>query len=39
MPNIIKCGIFALGERTVKRLGYGAMQLTGPACSAHPRTP
>jgi hypothetical protein len=30
MPNIIKCGTFALGDPTVKRLGYGAMQLTRP---------
>jgi hypothetical protein len=39
MPNIIKCGTFALGEPTVKRLGYGAMQLTGPGVFGPPKDP
>jgi pyridoxine 4-dehydrogenase len=39
MPNIIKCGTFALGDRTVKRLGYGAMQLTGPGVFGPPKDP
>jgi aryl-alcohol dehydrogenase-like predicted oxidoreductase len=39
MPNIIKCGTFALGERTVKRLGYGAMQLAGPGVFGPPKDP
>ncbi|HYV89076.1 MAG TPA: aldo/keto reductase family oxidoreductase [Candidatus Polarisedimenticolia bacterium] len=30
MPDIRKTGTFALGERTVRRIGYGAMQLAGP---------
>ncbi len=30
MPTIDQSGAFALGDRTVKRLGYGAMQLAGP---------
>ena len=30
MPTIDKSGTFTLGNRTVKRLGYGAMRLTGP---------
>lgn len=29
MTNIDKAGTFKLGDRTVKRLGYGAMQLAG----------
>lgn len=29
MPNLEKPGIFTLGDRSVKRLGYGAMQLAG----------
>jgi aryl-alcohol dehydrogenase-like predicted oxidoreductase len=39
MPNIIKCGTFALGDRTVKRLGYGAMQLAGPGVFGPPKDP
>ena len=30
MVDISKAGTFTLGDRTVKRLGYGAMQLAGP---------
>ena len=30
MSNIDQAGTFPLGERTVKRLGYGVMQLAGP---------
>ena len=30
MSNIDRSGTFPLGERTVKRLGYGVMQLAGP---------
>jgi aryl-alcohol dehydrogenase-like predicted oxidoreductase len=30
-------GTFALGDRTVKRLGYGAMQLAGPRAFGPPR--
>src|ERR1700709_2676793 len=29
-PTAEKSGQFALGDRTVHRLGYGAMQLSGP---------
>ncbi len=39
MPNIIKGGTFALGDRTVKRLGYGAMQLAGPGVFGPPKDP
>jgi pyridoxine 4-dehydrogenase len=39
MPNIIKCGTFALGDRTVKRLGYGAMQLAGHGVFGPPKDP
>src|SRR5580698_7425524 len=37
MPNIDKAGTFTLGERGVKRLGYGAMQLAGPGVFGPPR--
>ena len=39
MPNILKSGTFALGDRTVRRLGYGAMQLAGPGVFGPPRDP
>jgi pyridoxine 4-dehydrogenase len=39
MPNILKSGTFALGGRTVKRLGYGAMQLAGPGVFGPPKDP
>jgi len=35
MSSIDKSGVFKLGSRIVKRLGYGAMQLAGPG--ARPR--
>ncbi|WP_066098943.1 aldo/keto reductase family oxidoreductase [Xanthomonas massiliensis] len=37
MTSIDKAGSFALGGRTVKRLGYGAMQLAGPGVFGPPR--
>lgn len=36
MTEISKAGTFALGDRTVKRIGYGTMQLTGPHMSGPP---
>jgi len=37
MSIIEKAGTFNLGERTVKRLGYGAMQLAGPGVFGPPK--
>ncbi len=37
MIDISKAGTFPLGERTVKRLGYGAMQLAGPGVFGPPK--
>jgi aryl-alcohol dehydrogenase-like predicted oxidoreductase len=37
MPTIDKSGTFTLGNRTVKRLGYGAMQLAGPGVFGPPK--
>jgi pyridoxine 4-dehydrogenase len=37
MVSISKAGTFALGARTVKRLGYGAMQLAGRGAFGPPR--
>ncbi|HCL66994.1 MAG TPA: oxidoreductase [Rhizobium sp.] len=37
MSNIDKAGTFALGDRRVKRMGYGAMQLAGPGVFGPPR--
>jgi pyridoxine 4-dehydrogenase len=37
MTNISKAGTFSLGARTVKRLGYGAMQLAGPGVFGPPK--
>ncbi len=37
MAAIDKSGTFALGSRTVKRLGYGAMQLAGPGVFGPPK--
>jgi aryl-alcohol dehydrogenase-like predicted oxidoreductase len=37
MQTIDQAGAFALGDRTVKRLGYGAMQLAGPGVFGPPR--
>ena len=36
MSSIDKSGTFALGDRTVKRFGYGAMQLAGPGVFGPP---
>jgi aryl-alcohol dehydrogenase-like predicted oxidoreductase len=37
MTDIDKAGTFALGDRTVKRLGYGAMQLAGQGVFGPPK--
>ncbi|GFZ89949.1 aldo/keto reductase family oxidoreductase [Dyella caseinilytica] len=37
MSNIKPTSTFVLGDRTVKRLGYGAMQLAGPGVFGPPR--
>ncbi|MCR6497510.1 aldo/keto reductase family oxidoreductase [Shinella sp. CPCC 101442] len=37
MPNLEKSGVFTLGDRQVKRLGYGAMQLAGKGVFGPPR--
>ena len=37
MTDISKTGTFTLGDRTVKRLGYGAMQLAGPGVFGPPK--
>ncbi len=37
MSSIEKAGTFALGDHTVKRLGYGAMQLAGPGVFGPPK--
>jgi len=37
MSSIDKAGAFRLGHRTVKRLGYGAMQLAGPGVFGPPK--
>jgi pyridoxine 4-dehydrogenase len=37
MTDISKSGTFVLGDRTVKRLGYGAMQLAGPHVFGPPK--
>ena len=37
MPTIDQSGTFVLGDRTVKRLGYGAMQLAGPGVFGPPK--
>ena len=40
MSGVNKSGTFALGEdRSVKRLGYGAMQLAGPGVFGPPKDP
>src|SRR3954465_2080635 len=39
MTDISKAGTFVLGDRTVKRLGYGAMQLAGPGVFGPPKDP
>ena len=37
MHSIDKAGTYQLGDRTVRRLGYGAMQLAGPGVFGPPR--
>ncbi|HEU0278164.1 MAG TPA: aldo/keto reductase family oxidoreductase [Rhodanobacteraceae bacterium] len=37
MSNITRSGTFVLGDRTVERLGYGAMQLSGPGIFGPPK--
>ncbi|MDB5965642.1 MAG: ydbC [Polaromonas sp.] len=37
MTDLSKAGTFKLGDRTVKRLGYGAMQLAGPGVFGPPK--
>jgi pyridoxine 4-dehydrogenase len=37
MATVDKAGTFTLGSRSVKRLGYGAMQLAGPGVFGPPR--
>src|SRR6201987_3264354 len=37
MQAIDQAGTFTLGDRTVKRLGYGAMQLAGPGVFGPPK--
>jgi len=37
MTTIASAGTFTLGNRTVKRLGYGAMQLAGPGVFGPPK--
>lgn len=37
MTDSDKSGVFALGTRSVKRLGYGAMQLAGPGVFGPPK--
>src|SRR5271170_7455654 len=37
MTDIRKAGTFTLGDRTVNRMGYGAMQLAGPGVFGPPK--
>jgi pyridoxine 4-dehydrogenase len=37
MTDISKAGTFKLGDRSVKRLGYGAMQMAGPGVFGPPK--
>jgi aryl-alcohol dehydrogenase-like predicted oxidoreductase len=37
--SLDKAGVFPLGDRVVRRLGYGAMQLAGPGVFGPPRDP
>src|SRR5262245_185478 len=37
MPTVDQSGTFALGDRIVKRLGYGAMRLAGPGVFGPPK--
>jgi pyridoxine 4-dehydrogenase len=37
MTDISRAGAFALGDRSVRRMGYGAMQLAGPGVFGPPK--
>ncbi|MCP1557119.1 UNVERIFIED_ORG: aryl-alcohol dehydrogenase-like predicted oxidoreductase [Methylobacterium sp. SuP10 SLI 274] len=37
MSDLNTAGTYALGDRIVKRLGYGAMQLAGPGVFGPPK--
>ena len=37
MSNLDKAGTYQLGDRIVKRIGYGAMQLAGPGVFGPPK--
>ena len=37
MTDIAKAGVFRLGDRTIHRMGYGAMQLAGPGVFGPPK--
>jgi aryl-alcohol dehydrogenase-like predicted oxidoreductase len=37
MSGVDRSGTFRLGDRLVKRLGYGAMQLSGPGIFGPPK--
>jgi len=39
MSTVDQSGTFTLGDRVVKRLGYGAMQLAGPGVFGPPKDP
>jgi aryl-alcohol dehydrogenase-like predicted oxidoreductase len=39
MSNASKAGTFQLGDRSVNRMGYGAMQLAGPGVFGPPKDP
>lgn len=39
MTDLARAGTYRLGDREVKRLGYGAMQLAGPGVFGPPRDP
>ncbi len=39
MTDISAAGLFSLGDRTVNRMGYGAMQLAGPGVFGSPKDP
>ena len=39
MTDLTSAGAFPLGDRSVKRMGYGAMQLAGPGVFGPPRDP
>ena len=37
MTDISRAGTFALGDHSVRRMGYGAMQLAGPGVLGPPK--